>query len=65
MSKIIELYGISTRHTDKPDWKTIAKIQSCPYLDRKCLKARKSNPNQTIGTCSVSYGRQSNSRFFL
>ncbi len=60
MSKILELYGFSTRRTDEPDWKTIATTQSCPYLDRKCLKVRKSDPNQTIGTCSVSYGRQSN-----
>jgi len=60
MSKVLELYGFSTRLAKEPNWKTTASTQSCPYLNRKCLKVRKSDPNQTIGTCSVLYGRQSN-----
>jgi len=60
MSKVLELYGFSTQLMKEPDWKTIASTQSCPYIDRKCLKVRKSDPTQTIGTCSVLYGRQSN-----
>jgi hypothetical protein len=59
MSNILELYGFSTRLIEKPDWKTIATAQSCPYLNRKCLKIRKSDPRQTIGTCSVLYGKKS------
>ncbi|MEW6106241.1 MAG: NotI family restriction endonuclease [Bacillota bacterium] len=32
--------------------------QRCPFLDRKCLKSRKSEPKITIGTCTMIYGRQ-------
>jgi hypothetical protein len=54
MTKVAELYGISTQQ--KSDWPSIAKGQRCPFLNRKCLKTRKSRPDLTIGTCSVSYG---------
>ncbi len=58
MSKVLELYGISTRSTARVDWKAITDQETCPYLRRKCLKARKSEPEITIGTCSVLYGRE-------
>jgi len=58
MSKILELYGISTRSQENPDWISIVDRQHCPYLRRKCIKVRKSEPELTIGTCSVLYGRQ-------
>ena len=56
MRQIIELYGISTSVTDA-DWTSIVINESCPYLKRKCIKVRKSNPNITIGTCTVLYGK--------
>jgi hypothetical protein len=31
--------------------------QHCGYLNKKCIKVRKSDPNVTIGTCSVLYGK--------
>jgi hypothetical protein len=57
MSKVLELYGISTRSKTKVDWNAIIAQETCPYLHRKCLKTRKSAPEVTIGTCSVLYSR--------
>ncbi len=57
MSNLIELFGKNT--ADKmQDWKTIAEQQWCPYLDRKCIKIRKSQPEISIGSCSVLYGKE-------
>jgi hypothetical protein len=61
MSKILELYGISTRSTDNPKWQQIVDGQFCPYLKRKCIKVRKSEPDVTIGTCTVLYGKKPSS----
>jgi hypothetical protein len=56
MSNLIELFGQST--ADKmQDWKSIVARQWCPYLDRKCIKVRKSQPELSIGSCSVLYGK--------
>ncbi len=57
MSKILELFGISTTSKNKLDWAKIVRKRWCPYLDRLCLKNRKSNPDILIGTCCVSYGK--------
>jgi hypothetical protein len=56
MSKIAELYGIST--ASDADWPTIIAAQPCPFLQRKCLKNRKSEPEITIGSCTVAAGKQ-------
>lgn len=56
MSKVLELFGISTSSKKKTDWQEIIE-QPCPYLKRKCLKVRKSEPEIAIGTCSVLYGK--------
>src|SRR5690242_6277995 len=56
MRQIIELYGVPTSITDA-DWTSIIVNEHCPYLKRKCIKVRKSNPSVTIGTCTVLYGR--------
>ena len=58
MSKILELYGISTCSDQEVDWMSVSSSQFCPYLNRECEKTRKSNPEITIGTCSVEYGRE-------
>ena len=55
-TKVVELYGRPTFQT--ADWNVIADAQRCPFLDRKCLKNRKSEPDITIGTCTMIYGRQ-------
>ena len=56
MSKIIELFGLPTASKDY-GWKEIVERQWCPYLNRTCIKVRKSEPDISIGTCSVLYGR--------
>ncbi|MFB2833446.1 hypothetical protein [Floridanema evergladense] len=56
MTKVAELYGNSTNHL--LPWSDIVSNQNCPFLARKCLKNRKSEPEITIGTCTVSYGKQ-------
>lgn len=55
-TKIAELYGLPT--SQPAEWKSLALAQKCPFLDRKCLKNRKSEPHITIGTCTMIYGRQ-------
>ena len=57
MSQVAELYGISTGQTGA-NWVQIANDQYCPFLNRRCLKIRKSLPDQTIGSCVVQHGRQ-------
>ncbi|MBI2803415.1 MAG: hypothetical protein HYX68_00345 [Planctomycetes bacterium] len=57
MTKVAELYGLPTHQP--ADWKTIAESQQCPFLGRKCLKNRKSEPEFTIGTCTMTYGKAS------
>ncbi len=58
MSQLLELYGFSTRLHQSPDWKAVVGQAFCPYLKKTCIKSRKSNPDITIGTCSVDYGKQ-------
>ncbi len=56
MSKVLELYGISTK-INESNWNDIIQRQICPYLQRRCPKVRKSTPDVTIGSCSVLYSR--------
>lgn len=58
MNSVLELYGSSTRFKEPTDWKAVADAQHCPYLAKKCIKVRKSEPDKTIGTCSVMYGKE-------
>lgn len=52
-SKVLELFGYPTwAHAD---WKTVVAGQHCPYLGKKCIKVRKSEPDLAIGTCTVRY----------
>lgn len=60
MSKVIELFGSSTKADKQPDWHKLVTQQTCPYLNRTCIKVRKSSPEISIGTCSVLYGRDNN-----
>lgn len=54
-TRVAELYGLSTRLP--VDWKAVAPLQHCPFLDRKCRKNRKSEAHITIGTCTMLHGR--------
>lgn len=55
MSCVVELFGHST--AEKHDWAAIVKGQQCPFLGRRCYKVRKSDPDTSIGTCTVLYGK--------
>jgi len=59
MTKILELFAISTRNKTV-DWKALVAKQYCPYLEKTCVKTRKSSPEIAIGTCSVKHGNQKN-----
>lgn len=54
-TRVLELFGHSTSGP-KLNWTQIAQEQQCPFLSRKCLKVRKSQPEISIGTCTVAYG---------
>jgi hypothetical protein len=54
-SPIVELFTISTLQ-DHIDWSEVVTSQRCAYIDRKCIKIRKSQPEISIGTCSVRHG---------
>lgn len=55
-SKISELYGQYVGDLTPPLATKLLATQECPYLGRKCLKTRKSEPEISIGTCSLEYG---------
>lgn len=57
MSDVIELFGEPALDDRGLDWDAIVDRQWCPWLDRKCIKVRKSQPEISIGTCSVLHGR--------
>lgn len=58
MTKIIDLFGHDTTVTKQPDWQTVVTGQHCPFVDRRCYKVRKSQPEISIGTCTVEYGNE-------
>lgn len=57
MNKVIELFGQSTKKP-KVNWKAVVNEQQCGYTNKKCYKIRKSDPEVSIGSCSVLYGKQ-------
>lgn len=54
MTKVAELYGLPT--FQDANWQSVVNDQNCPFLNRKCLKNRKSEADLTIGTCTMHYG---------
>ncbi|HVU48084.1 MAG TPA: NotI family restriction endonuclease [Terracidiphilus sp.] len=56
MSNVVELFGHSAGEPDR-DWQAIVREQQCPFLHKRCYKVRKSDPDISIGTCTVLYGR--------
>lgn len=56
MSKVLELFGVSTAHSEF-NWQETVGAQECQFTRRTCFKIRKSNPEISIGTCIVDYGR--------
>lgn len=58
-NNVLELFGIDTEQTNA-NWETIVIDQYCPYLEKTCVKVRKSQPEISIGTCSIKYGAKDN-----
>jgi len=56
-TRIVELFGIPA-DAKRPGWEDLVRSQSCPFLDRKCVKVRKSVPDVSIGTCIVAHGQE-------
>ena len=56
MSAVVELFGRSSAKKGA-DWKKIVEEQECPFLGKRCYKVRKSDPETSIGSCTVLYGR--------
>ena len=55
MTKIIDLFGYDTSAERQPNWHSVVAKQSCPFLEKRCYKVRKSQPDISIGTCTVEY----------
>lgn len=56
-NEVIELFGSLAESSTATEWATVVKGQDCPYLARQCIKVRKSAPDISIGTCSLTYGK--------
>lgn len=57
MSKVSELFGESTQGISRSKIESLLKTQNCPFTGNRCFKVRKSEPEISIGTCTVKYGR--------
>lgn len=57
LNRVVELFGKSTGAAQRNGWSKLIQTQHCPYLDRKCVKNRKSQPEIAIGTCTVRVGK--------
>lgn len=57
MNKVIELFG-NSKNQSELNWTEIVYSQHCPYLQKRCIKVRKSQPDISIGSCSVMYGKR-------
>jgi hypothetical protein len=55
MNRVLELFGKPTSELGC-NWREISGDQQCPFVGRKCIKVRKSQPTVAIGTCCVLYG---------
>ncbi|HHJ51014.1 MAG TPA: hypothetical protein ENJ88_08970 [Phaeodactylibacter sp.] len=53
-SRLLEFFSYSTQV--KQDWSLLVQEQPCRYLNRKCVKVRKSAPQIAIGSCTVKHG---------
>ena len=55
LQEVAELYTEPTFRAET-EWKIVIQEEHCRYIGRRCAKRRKTNPDISIGTCSVSYG---------
>ncbi|MCY4041968.1 MAG: NotI family restriction endonuclease [Gammaproteobacteria bacterium] len=40
------------------NWEQVVVDEWCPYTNSRCFKVRKSQPEISIGTCTVRHGRK-------
>ena len=52
---VVELFGVDATDGRQP-WSAILTDQMCPFTAKRCYKVRKSAPEVSIGTCTVSFG---------
>jgi hypothetical protein len=52
--EVVELFGYYTGGSQ--EWESLVKNQKCRFTDKKCFKIRKSDPDISIGTCTVRIG---------
>ena len=57
--QIIELFAESALNKSVSWTNTMIK-QHCPFIKKKCIKIRKSEPSVSIGACTVAYGEENN-----
>ena len=58
MSKVIDLFGIDVAAHPETDWSQILADRYCPFVGKRCFKIRKSQPEISIGTCTMQYGHE-------
>jgi hypothetical protein len=56
-NKILELFGNPSKKIQGINWQRVIQKQLCPFANTRCFKVRKSQPEISIGTCTVRYGR--------
>lgn len=56
-TRIAEFFNFSTKN-ESVNWNDVLTAQHCGYLNKKCIKVRKSEPSISIGTCTVQYGKE-------
>ena len=56
MSTVVELFGHSA-DKKRRDWAKVVREQQCIFLGKTCYKVRKSDPDTSIGSCTVLYGK--------
>ncbi|MCC7224622.1 MAG: hypothetical protein IT273_12915 [Chitinophagales bacterium] len=56
-TRIAEFFNFSTKN-ESVNWNDVLTAQHCSYLNKKCIKVRKSEPSISIGTCTVQYGKK-------
>lgn len=54
MNRIVEFYGESVID-ESVEWDRVTREQNCPFTSKKCFKIRKSSPEISIGTCTISH----------
>lgn len=56
-NKILELFGNPSKKIQGINWQRVVQKQWCPFANTRCFKVRKSQPEISIGACTVRYGR--------